>query len=231
EALVRWNNPNRGQVFPDQFIPLAEQNGLIRQLDTAVLKKVCQQIKHWQDKGFDFGHVAINISALNFQQMEFCQSIKQITSELNIAPHCIELEITESAMMSDPDQTHQNLVELRNLGFTIALDDFGTGHSSLGHLKNFPIDRIKIDKSFIKDIETSEQDKNIVSVIIQLAKFLGIQVVSEGVENEHQAYILHVLGCNNIQGFMISKALPASEIENFVTNKIASLPDIAANTK
>jgi len=226
EALVRWYNPNRGEVLPDQFIPLAEENGLIRQLDKAVIKKVCAHIQNWQQQGFDFGHVAINISALNFQQFEFCQSIKKIVELYKVDPKFIELEITESAMMDDPEQTLRNLKELRSIGFSVALDDFGTGYSSLGHLKNFPIDRIKIDKSFVQDIEFSEQDKNIISVIIQLAKYLDIKVVAEGVESGDQAYILHILGCNEIQGYMISKALPADDIDGFMQEyegKIASL--------
>ena len=227
EALIRWQNPARGLVPPDQFITLAEQNGLIRQLDTAVLTKVCEQIVRWRKQGIEFGKIAVNISALNFQQMEFCQSIKQILLDQNVVASDIELEITESAMMSDPEQTLDNLNDLRSFGFTIALDDFGTGHSSLGHLKTFPIDRIKIDRSFIKDITTSEQDKNITSVIIQLAKHLNISVIAEGVEEQSQAYILHVLGCNEIQGYMISKAIEANEVPIFIQKKMGELPEIA----
>ena len=227
EALVRWDNPTRGIVAPDKFIALAEQNGLIRQLDSAVLKKVCKQIVEWQKQGIFFGKIAVNISALNFQQREFCHTIQNIVLEHNVKPELIELEITESAMMSDPEQTLANLNELRSLGFSIALDDFGTGHSSLGHLKYFPIDRVKIDRSFIKDIEHSEQDKNVTSVIIQLAKHLNMHVIAEGVENQSQAYILHVLGCNEIQGYLISKPLPAEQVLPFLQEQMADLPDIA----
>ena len=227
EALVRWDNPDRGIVAPDKFIGIAEQNGLIRQLDSAVLKKVCEQIQYWSRNGVQFGSVAVNISALNFQQKEFCQTIQDILKQNSISPECIELEITESAMMSDPEQTLANLNELRSLGFTIALDDFGTGHSSLGHLKYFPIDRIKIDRSFVKDIETCDEDKNITSVIIQLAKHLNMKVIAEGVENQSQAYILHILGCNEIQGYFISKPLPADDVMPFLQDRMAGLPDIA----
>lgn len=227
EALVRWDNPQRGIVAPDKFIGLAEQNGLIRQLDSAVLKKVCEQIVFWRKHGVQFGSVAVNISALNFQQKEFCQTIQHILAEHSVSPDYIELEITESAMMSDPEQTLSNLNELRSLGFSIALDDFGTGHSSLGHLKYFPIDRIKIDRSFVKDIETCDEDKNITSVIIQLAKHLNMKVIAEGVENQSQAYILHILGCNEIQGYFISKPLPADDVMPFLQERMAGLPDIA----
>jgi diguanylate cyclase (GGDEF)-like protein/PAS domain S-box-containing protein len=227
EALVRWQSPTRGIVPPDQFIGLAEQNGLIRQVDSTVMEKVCEQIQQWQKQGVEFGKVAVNVSPLNFQQMEFCQTIKNIVNNHKVQPSAIELEITESAMMSDPDQTLANLQELRSLGFSIALDDFGTGHSSLGHLKYFPIDRLKIDRTFVKDIETSDQDKNLVSVTIQLAKHLGIKVIAEGVENQNQAYILHVLGCNEVQGYMISKPLPADEVLPFIQERLEKLPDIA----
>jgi len=227
EALVRWDNPTRGIVAPDQFISIAEQNGLIRQLDSAVLKKVCEQISTWLASGVEFGKVAVNISALNFQQVEFCQTIQSLVNDCGVKPNMLELEITESAMMSDPEQTLANLQELRSLGYTIALDDFGTGHSSLGHLKYFPIDRIKIDMSFVKDIDTSEQSKNIVSVIIQLAKHLNMKVIAEGVENQQQAYILHVLGCSEIQGYLISKPLPAERVLPFLQEQMADLPDIA----
>lgn len=212
EALIRWQNPNRGLVSPDEFIPLAEQNGLIRQLDTSVLRQVCRQIQAWINSGNMIGKVAVNVSALNFQQADFCQSIIDVLEQEQVPAKYIELEITETAMMNDPDGALANLTQLHDLGFSIALDDFGTGHSSLGYLKHFPIDRIKIDKTFVNDITESEQDKNITSVIIQLAKYLDIDVIAEGVETEQQAYILHVLGCNNIQGYYISKPLPEKEL-------------------
>lgn len=227
EALVRWYSESRGIVPPDQFIELAEKNGLIRQLDSTVLKKVCEQIIQWQQQGVEFGKIAINISALNFQQLEFCQTLQDIVSRYQVSPKLIELELTESAMMSDPEQTLANLQQLRSLGFTIALDDFGTGYSSLGHLNEFPIDRIKIDRAFIKDIGRSELGKNIASVIIQLAKHLNMQVIAEGVENQSQAYILHILGCDEIQGYLVSKPLPADQVSHFISHQLPELPDIA----
>ena len=215
EALVRWQSPTRGFVTPDQFISLAEQNGLIRQLDLWVLRHVCQQIKDWLKQGEMRGKVAVNISALNFQQAGFCKAVIQVLTEADILPSYIELEITETAMMTDPGRALESMEILRSHGFSIALDDFGTGHSSLGYLKRFPIDRIKIDKTFVDDIEISVQDRNIVSVIIQLAKHLGKEVIAEGVENEQQAYLLHVMGCNQIQGYFISRPIPEEQVQHF----------------
>jgi len=227
EALVRWQNPNRGLVPPDQFISIAEDNGLIRQLDFWVLRQVCKQIKYWLKTGALNGKVAVNISALNFQQAEFCQSVINLISEEGDLIPYIELEITETAMMRDPDRALESVKTLRSKGFSIALDDFGTGHSSLGYLKRFPIDRIKIDRAFVQDIEYSAQDRNIASVIVQLAKHLGIEVIAEGVESEAQAYLLHVMGCNEIQGYFISRPIIAEQVEQFLTVDAQKLQQIA----
>ena len=227
EALVRWQNPNRGLVPPDQFVSIAEDNGLIRQLDFWVLRQVCRQIKAWLKTDTLKGKVAVNISALNFQQAEFCQSvISLVVEEGDLIPY-IELEITETAMMRDPDRALESIKTLRSKGFSIALDDFGTGHSSLGYLKRFPIDRIKIDRTFVKDIEYAAQDRNITSVIVQLAKHLGIEVIAEGVESEMQAYILHVMGCNEIQGYLVSRPILAEQVGHFVTVDARKLQQIA----
>ena len=216
EALIRWQNPNRGLVPPDQFISMAEDNGLIRQLDFWVLRTVCRQIKTWLDMGTMRGKVAVNISALNFQQADFCDSVFSLINEEGDLIDYIELEVTETAMMRDPERALQSINLLKSKGFSIALDDFGTGHSSLGYLKKFPIDRLKIDRTFIKEIEFSTQDRNITSVIVQLAKHLGIAVIAEGIETEEQAYLLHVMGCNEIQGYFVSRPIIAAQVESFV---------------
>lgn len=223
EALVRWQNPNRGLVPPDQFISIAEDNGLIRQLDFSVVRQVCRQIKEWREQELLKGKVAVNISALNFQQAEFCSSLIQLVEEEGNPIEYIELEITETAMMRDPERALNTVNTLRSKGFSIALDDFGTGHSSLGYLKRFPIDRIKIDRTFVKDIEFSVQDRNITSVIVQLAKHLNIEVIAEGVETETQAYLLHVMGCNEVQGYFISRPLSSDQVMQFVTVDVRKL--------
>jgi diguanylate cyclase (GGDEF)-like protein/PAS domain S-box-containing protein len=225
EALIRWNNPTRGLVAPDQFIRLAEENGLIRKLDTWVFKQVCQQIKTWQKQELMFGKVAVNVSALNFQQIDFCQNLKDILLEENISAEYLELEITETAMMTDLTRGLENLQDLRSAGFTIALDDFGTSHSSLSYIKQFPIDRLKIDRSFIMDIETSEQDKNITSVLVQLAEHLNISVIGEGVETAEQVNILLEMGCNEIQGYIISQAMMPEDVNTFLQVGVNQLPD------
>ncbi|MDO6720688.1 EAL domain-containing protein [Psychrosphaera sp. 1_MG-2023] len=226
EALVRWQNPNRGLVSPDQFISIAEDNGLIRQLDFYVLKTVCQQVKVWLKSGLMRGKVAVNISALNFQQADFCDSLlKIIESEGNLHNY-IELEITETAMMREPERALKSVGQLRSKGLSIALDDFGTGHSSLGYLKTFPIDRIKIDRTFVKDIEFDEQDRNITSVIVQLAKHLGIAVIAEGIETEAQAYLMHVMGCNEIQGYLISRPVAADQVPELLKSEYKQIGSI-----
>jgi diguanylate cyclase (GGDEF)-like protein/PAS domain S-box-containing protein len=225
EALIRWNNPTRGLVAPDQFIRLAEENGLIRKLDTWVFKQVCQQIKTWQEQGVMFGKVAVNVSALNFQQVDFCQNLKDILVKENLSAEYLELEITEAAMMTDLVKGLENLEDLRSAGFTIALDDFGSSNSSLSYIKKFPIDRLKIDRSFIMDIETSEQDKNITGVLVQLAEQLNISVIAEGVETTEQVNILLEMGCNEIQGFIISQAMMAEDVNDFLNVGINQLPE------
>lgn len=216
EALIRWQNPARGLVPPDQFISIAEENGLIRQLDFWVLRTVCRQISKWLKAGTMRGKVAVNISALNFQQADFCESVLNLMNEEGNLIDYIELEVTETAMMRDPERALESIKLLKNKGFSIALDDFGTGHSSLGYLKRFPIDRLKIDRTFVKEIEFSTQDRNITSVIVQLAKHLGIAVIAEGIETEEQAYLLHVMGCNEIQGYFVSRPIVSEQVESFV---------------
>lgn len=223
EALVRWQNPNRGLVAPDQFISIAEDNGIIRQLDFHVLESVCQQIQVWLKSGVMRGKVAVNISALNFQQADFCEGLIKLIEKEGALWNYIELEITETAMMRDPDRALKSAETLRAKGLSIALDDFGTGHSSLGYLKNFPIDRIKIDRTFVKDIEFDEQDRNITSVIVQLAKHLGIEVIAEGIETETQAYLMHVMGCNEIQGYFISRPVPADQVPKLLASELKTV--------
>jgi EAL domain-containing protein (putative c-di-GMP-specific phosphodiesterase class I) len=168
----------------------------------------------------------VNISALNFQQADFCGHIISLVEEEGDLAQYLELEITETAMMQNPEKALNAIETLKNFGFSIALDDFGTGHSSLGYLKKFPIDRIKIDRTFIKEIEDSSQDRNITSVIVQLAKHLDKAVIAEGIENEQQAYLLHVMGCNEIQGYFISRPIPAEQVPEFLAQEMKKIKNI-----
>ena len=226
EALVRWQSSARGLVPPDQFIPIAEQSGLIRQLDFFVLEQAFGKVEHWLEEGLLKGRIAVNISAVNFQQADFVEQVAQIVHKVNGDCNFIELELTETAMMKNTELVERNIKKLKRMGFSIALDDFGTGYSSLKHLRQFNIDKVKIDRSFIKDIETNTQARSIASVIIQLANALEVQVVAEGVENESQAYLLHVTGCFLMQGYLISRPLAESQLMTFLLKEVEYLKKV-----
>jgi diguanylate cyclase (GGDEF)-like protein/PAS domain S-box-containing protein len=211
EALLRWNNRKFGFVSPAQFIPMAEESGLIHSIGDWVLEVVCEQLKEWQNKQFRPVRIAVNISPKQFQTGAFAEKAKQIIENHGIQPSSFEVEITESALMNMKD-TIATLQKLKKIGVTISVDDFGTGYSSLSYLKQYPIDIIKIDRSFIKDIELDEKNEAIAKTIINLAHNLGMQVIAEGVEKDLQAKILKEADCHKAQGFLFSKAIPASEI-------------------
>lgn len=211
EALLRWNNRKFGFVSPAQFIPIAEESGLIHTIGDWVLEVVCMQLKEWQDKQFRQVRIAVNISPKQFQTGAFAENAKHIIAKHGIHPSSFEVEITESALMNMKD-TLSTLQKLKAIGVTISVDDFGTGYSSLSYLKQYPIDIIKIDRSFIKDIEIDEKNEAIAKTIINLAHNLGMQVIAEGVEKDLQAKILKEADCHKAQGFLFSKAVPASEI-------------------
>ena len=212
EALCRWHNPVRGIVSPLMFIPIAEENGVIIQLDRLVFSQVCAQIQQWQQQGRMRGRVAVNLSVQQLQQPDLLDFLQQELRHYQLDASVLELEITETAMMRDAEHCLEVMHQLKAMGFTLALDDFGTGYSSLGYLKRFPIDTLKIDRAFIKDMDTSEQDRNITATIIRLAGYLKIAVVAEGVETEMQAYLLHVMGCQVVQGYLFSPPVQPEQI-------------------
>ncbi|WP_432359691.1 putative bifunctional diguanylate cyclase/phosphodiesterase [Sporosarcina sp. UB5] len=211
EALLRWNNRKFGFVSPSEFIPMAEESSLINSIGDWVLEIVCKQLKEWQDKQFRPVRIAVNISSKQFQDGAFAEKAKRIIEKYGIRPSSFEVEITESALMNMKD-TLLTLQKLKDIGVTISVDDFGTGYSSLSYLKKYPIDIIKIDRSFIKDIELDEKNEAIAKTIINLAHNLGMEVIAEGVEKDLQAKILREADCHKAQGFLFSKAIPASEI-------------------
>jgi diguanylate cyclase (GGDEF)-like protein/PAS domain S-box-containing protein len=212
EALIRWNNRKFGFVSPAQFIPLAEETGLIHQIGEWVLEQVCIQLQKWRVKGYRSVRVAINISPKQFQQEHLVDTIDFYLSTYKISSSCIEIEITEGAMQ-DTQQTLKMLKKLKELGVFISVDDFGTGYSSLHYLKRFPIDILKIDQSFVKEIGMNQKDSAITTTIIHLAHSLGLEVIAEGVEREGQVDFLKEAKCQKAQGYYFSKPIGPKEIE------------------
>ncbi|MFI8686471.1 EAL domain-containing protein [Rossellomorea sp. NPDC077527] len=212
EALIRWNNRKFGFVSPAQFIPLAEETGLIHQIGEWVLEQVCIQLQKWRNKGYRSVRVAINISPKQFLHEHLVDTIDFYLSTYSIPASCIEIEITEGAMQ-DTQQTLKMLKKLKNLGIFISVDDFGTGYSSLHYLKRFPIDILKIDQSFVKEIGMNQKDSAITTTIIHLAHSLGLEVIAEGVEREGQVDFLKEAKCQKAQGYFFSKPIGPKEIE------------------
>lgn len=217
EALLRWNNRKFGYVSPMQFIPLAEQSGMIMQIGDWVLDEVCKQLKYWQEKGYREVRIAVNISPQQFKQENFAVKIRDKIRKYKITPCSLEVEITESAM-TDMQDTLTMLKELKDIGIVISIDDFGTGYSSLSYLKKYPIDIIKIDQSFIKDMELDEKNAAIATTIIQLAHSLGMEVIAEGVEKDKQVEILKAANCQKAQGYYFSRPVPIDDINKSYMN-------------
>jgi diguanylate cyclase (GGDEF)-like protein len=213
EALVRWNHPERGRVSPGEFIPMAEEMGLIAPLGEWVLETACRQTKVWQTQGLPPLRVAVNLSARQFEQKNLTERVSQILRETNLDPKCLELELTEGLILQDETAAHQAFTVWRNMGIRIAIDDFGTGYSSLSYPKRFPFDAIKIDKSFIRDLADDRQNAAITIAIIQMAHYMNMTVIAEGVENESELAFLCAHECDEIQGYFFSPALPMAEFE------------------
>lgn len=216
EALVRWRHPSLGMLYPSEFVPLAEDSGLILQLGEWVMRNACLQSKSWQDAGLTPMRLSVNFSARQFQQASFLTSVAEILKETNLDPRWLELEITESSIMKEPDQAIEKLHELKLMGIRVAIDDFGTGYSSLNYLKRFPIDTLKIDKTFVADVCKDPHDTAIVRAIITLGHALDLTVIAEGVETQEQLKYLSSLGCDVVQGFLFSKSLSAPAFEELL---------------
>lgn len=216
EALIRWRHPTRGMVPPGDFIPIAEEIGMITAIGDWVLQEACRQLKDWQEKGISHIRMSINLSAAQFLDKTLPTRICDLLAEYGLSPGLLDLEVTESMSMASPDESIRAMKTMRNSGLTLSIDDFGTGYSSLAYLKLLPINTLKIDRSFVKDIESDPNDADICDVTVLLAHKLGLEVVAEGVETAAQLKFLLSIGCEKVQGYLISKPLPAPAAEAFI---------------
>jgi EAL domain-containing protein (putative c-di-GMP-specific phosphodiesterase class I) len=216
EALVRWRHPERGMVPPAQFIPVAEETGLIDRLGEWVLEEACVQAAEWRNAGYSNLQVAVNVSAQQFRRADIAGTVARVLKETGVPAARLELEITESVIIQQAEQAIVKFRELSDMGVQLSIDDFGTGYSSLSYLKRFPIDKLKIDQSFVRDISTDPDDAAIVTAIIAMAHSLGLEVIAEGVETAEQLAFLKLLGCDKAQGYYFSKPIPAQEFASLL---------------
>jgi predicted signal transduction protein with EAL and GGDEF domain len=208
EALVRWNHPERGAIPPSIFVPLCEETGLILDLGEFVFRRVFKETAGW-----DNIRVAINVSALQLRSPMFMATLTRLVAEFRANPERYEIEITETALLGDDGVTRDNITMLKQEGFSIALDDFGTGYSSLNSLRRFSVDKIKIDRSFVHNLEANDEAEGLVDAIVKLGRAMKLDVVAEGVETEHQRDRLAACGCSTFQGFLLSRPVPADELD------------------
>lgn len=216
EALVRWNHPQMGVVAPSRFIPIAEESGMILELDRMTFRKAVLQWVEWYQQGFCPGVLSLNLAVKQLQQADFVSFVRQVLQETGCRPQWLEFEITESELMKDLQQVHAKLHELQFLGIKLSIDDFGTGYSSLAYLKRLPVSKLKIDQSFIRDLPYDEEDAVITKTVIAMAKNLGLKVIAEGVETQQQCDFLVANGCPQIQGYLIARPMPSDSFEGFL---------------
>lgn len=212
EALLRWQHPELGLVPPGDFIRIAENTGLIVPIGEWVLKTACAQARKWQDEGLRQVQIAVNVSAVQFRQEGFRDLIKGVLSETRLSPQYLELELTESLLLTNADVMFSVLRDLKEMGLSLAIDDFGTGYSSLSYLRQFPVSRLKIDRSFVQDVAINPDDAAITAAIIGMAKNMSLRVIAEGVENEAQLSFLRAHQCDEIQGYYFSRPLSADKV-------------------
>jgi EAL domain-containing protein (putative c-di-GMP-specific phosphodiesterase class I) len=224
EALIRWKHPDLGLISPDKFIHVAETNGMIVPIGEWVLRTACLHARSWHDRGNPIP-VAVNVSAVQFRQAGFCDLVKDVLDQSGLDPEFLELEITESLLLATEDMRFEVLGRLKTLGVKLAIDDFGTGFSSLSYLKQLPVSKLKIDRSFVNDLQHNPNDEAITAAIIQMAKCLHLKVTAEGVENENQLRVLRAQGCDDVQGFLFSKPLRPDQMD-FSNRKASALFEI-----
>lgn len=233
---MRWQRSGHGIIPPDKFIPIAEENGLIVRLGTWVLQEACRQNKAWQDAGLSKMRVAVNLSAAQLRDNSFVQLVIQVLEKTGMDPHYLELELTESSLMGDAGDTVCKLLRLKELGISISVDDFGTGYSSLSYLKHLPIDTIKVDRSFVRDIVNDPDDAAIVDAIVAMAHSLKLNVIAEGVETREQLEFLRQRKCQQAQGYYFARPLDVQQFEAFLAQGTSneemsvSTPDVHPET-
>jgi EAL domain-containing protein (putative c-di-GMP-specific phosphodiesterase class I) len=213
EALLRWQDPEQGMISPGDFIPVAEETGLIVPIGAWVLAEAMEQNRRWQEAGYPAMPVSVNLSPRQFRQHDLVETVREALAATGQPAHLLELEITESTLMHDMDETLAKLNALSAMGVRLAVDDFGTGYSSLAYLKRFPVHKLKIDQSFVRDLTDDKDDAAIVAAIIGLARSLGLEALAEGVERDTQLAMLAGLGCSKFQGYYFSRPLPAEQAE------------------
>jgi EAL domain-containing protein (putative c-di-GMP-specific phosphodiesterase class I) len=227
EALIRWHNPQLGMMSPARFIPIAEECGLIGSIGAWVLNEACHQLRQWLDEGLAPVKIAVNLSAAQCQNDDILYQMRTVLDQYAINGNMLELEITEGVVMHDVGTAIRTFSKLRELGVHVAIDDFGTGYSSLSYLKKFPVETLKIDKSFVDDIQSNTADAEIIVAIIAMAHSLGLNVVAEGAEMYEQVEFLHRVNCDEVQGYFYSKPLPPDEMAAFMrAGKKLSLPNV-----
>jgi EAL domain-containing protein (putative c-di-GMP-specific phosphodiesterase class I) len=213
ETLLRWDHPQLGSVSPTRFIPVAEESGQILDIGIWVLREACQRLRQWQSQGLPIETLSINVSPRQFHQENFVEQVRTIVSKSGADPALLEFELTEGILIENAENVSRKMRELRALGFRFAIDDFGTGYSSLAYLKRLPLDRLKIDQSFVRDVLTDTSDALIVETIIAMASHLKLEVIAEGVENEQELDFLREKGCYHYQGNYLSLPLGSAEFE------------------
>jgi len=218
EALVRWNHPEMGFVYPDKFIPLAEESGFIKKLDGFVMLQAMSDMREWHEKGLNPGVLSLNLSIKQLTSEDFIDVLKSAIEQTNFNVNWLELEVTESQMMSNPTKSISILQTISDMGIEIAIDDFGTGYSSLAYLKRLPVDKLKIDQSFIKELPHNDEDRAISEAVIALAASLNLTIIAEGVEKQEQIDYLLSNGCHYIQGYYYSKAIPRDDMTQYLIN-------------
>lgn len=216
EALLRWHHPEWGMIPPDQFIPIAEESGLILPLGEWVIRRACQQLAEWRDQGLPAINLSVNLSGRQFLQPNLVEVVQQILDETGVDPQYLELELTESMLMSDAHETIEKLHSFREMGLTLSIDDFGTGYSSLAYLKKFPIQALKIDRSFIQDLGIDGDDDAIVKATIAMAQSLNLKVIAEGVENRQQMSLLTGYQCQEVQGYLFAKPMNNQDFTDYL---------------